>query len=180
MNSSGAGGGGGFGSELLDVLARLGEIDGEEDTTEAEAAGCRKVAAVGERWGLFRVWDEPGEGDPPVAIFTERAVALLASAVWVAQARAPLLRLDLISTAEGFRIWPACEMAEGATHRPIGWFSSFNQPAAVALDLAAALVRDPEALAALLEAAGVEAVEQVVRILRRRLRDRSADPSTAG
>ncbi len=177
-SSSGEGGGRGeLGADLVDVLTRLGEVDGEEDTTEAEAAGYRQVVAVGDRWGLFRTWDEPGKGDRPVAIFTERWAALLASAVWVAHARAPLLRLDPLSTAEGFRLWPACEMAEGATHRPIGWFRSFNQPAERALVLSAAMVRDPEALASLLEAAGVEAVEQSVRILRRRLRSHSAEGS---
>lgn len=178
-SGSGAGGSGDpLGAELVDALAQLGEVDGgEEDSTEAEAAGYRRVVAVGDRWGLFRTWDDPGDGDRPVAIFTERWAALLASAVWVPQARAPLMRLDPLATSAGFRIWPSCEMAEGVENRPLGWFQSFNQPAERALMLAAALVRDPEALASLLEAAGVEAVEQAVRILRRRLRDRTAETS---
>ena len=129
--------------DLVDALGKLGEIDGEEDATEAEAAGYRQVVAAGDRWGLFQTWDDPG-GDQPVAIFTECWAALLASAVW------PLMRLDALSTTEGFRIWSACEMAEGATHRPIGWFRTFNQPAERALVLAAAMARDPEALASLL------------------------------
>lgn len=162
-------------SDLLDLLEQLAEIDGEEDSTEAEAAGYRKVAKVGERWGLFRVWDEPRDGDQPVAIFTERWAALLASAVWVPQARAPLLRLDPIQTSAGFRIWPACEMAEGVENRPLGWLQTFNQPAERALVLAAAVIRDPEALASFWEAAGVEAVEQSIRILRRRLLARRSE-----
>ena len=65
----------------MDLLALLSTCDGDEDTTEAEAAGCRKVARVGGLWALFRVWDEPEEGDQPVAVFTERSAALLAAAV---------------------------------------------------------------------------------------------------
>ena len=60
-SSSGEGEGRGeIAADLVELLARLGEIDGEEDTTEAEAAGYRQVVAVGDRWGLFRPWDEPG------------------------------------------------------------------------------------------------------------------------
>jgi hypothetical protein len=80
-----------FSADLLTLLARS---DGDEDTMEAEAAGCRKVAKVGGWWGLFRVWDSPEEGDQPVAVFTERSAALLAAAVWEAHARSPLVRID--------------------------------------------------------------------------------------
>lgn len=47
----------------------------------------------------------------------------------------------------------------------------FDSHLGQALTLAAALVRDPEALATLLEAAGPEAVAQVERILRRRVEE---------
>ncbi len=52
---------------------------------------------------------------------------------------------------------------------PLGWLPNFDPQLGAALGLAAALVRDPEALATLLEAAGAEAVTQLDRILRRRL-----------
>lgn len=156
---------------LLTLLARS---DGEEDTTEAEAAGCRKVAKVGGWWGLFRAWDEPEEGDPPVAVFTERAAALLAAAVWEARARAPLVCMDPTGTPEGFLVWAASPTIDSKADEPLGWVPIFDPHLGQALALAAALVRDPEALATLLEAAGAEAVDQVDRILRRRLGDRLA------
>ncbi len=154
-----------FGADLLALLARS---DGDEDTTEAEAAGCRKVVAMGGWWGLYRAWDEPEEGDHPVAVFAERPVALLAAAVWEAQARSPLVRLDPTGTPEGFLLWGAARTSGSNTEEPLGWLPNFDPQLGAALGLAAALVRDPEALATLLEAAGAEAVTQVDRILRRR------------
>jgi hypothetical protein len=56
----------------------------------------------------------------------------------------------------------------------------FDAQLGQALALAAALVRDPEALATLLEVAGPEAVEQVNWILRRRVGDRLAAEIEAG
>lgn len=120
-------------------------------------------------WGLYRTWDEPAEGDRPVAIFTERSAALLAAAVWQAYARTPLVRLDPTPTPEGFfRLWPAAREAT----EPLGWLPVFDPNLSLALGLAAAQVRDPEALAMLLEAAGAEAIEQVNRIIRRRVGER--------
>ncbi len=159
-----------FGADLLKLLARS---DGDDDTTEAEAAGCRKVAKAGGWWGLFRTWDDPGEGDQPVAVFTERSAALLAAAVWEARARSPLVRMDPAGTPEGFPVW-AAPTSGSKTDEPLGWIPIFDPQLGQALALAAALVRDPEALATLLEAAGFEATEQVERILRRRWGERLA------
>lgn len=158
-----------------DLLRRLRESDDDEDTTEAEAAGCRKVLPVGDRWGLFRTWDEPEEGDSPVALFTERPAALLAAAVWEAYARAPLVELDPTVTPEGFPLRPASRPDLAVDAVPLGWLPAFDPHLVLSIDLASALVRDPEALAALLEAAGVEAVEQTIRIFRRRLQGRLSE-----
>ena len=166
-----------FSADLLTLLARS---DGEEDTTEAEAAGCRKVAKVGAWWGLFRTWEEPEEGDQPVAVFTERPAALLAAAVWESRARAPLVRMDPTGTPEGFLVWAASSRIDSKADEPLGWVPIFDVQLGQALALAAALVRDPEALATLLEAAGPEAVDQVDRILRRRLGDRLSAEIVAG
>ncbi len=63
---------------------------------------------------------------------------------------------------------------------PLGWLPIFDPQLGQALAMAAALVRDSEALATLLEAAGAEAVDQVDRIFRRRLGERLAAEIVAG
>jgi hypothetical protein len=69
--------------------------------------------------------------------------------------------------APGTLVFAASPTIDSKADEPLGWVPNFDPHLGQALALAAALVRDPEALATLLEAAGAEAVDQVDRILRR-------------
>ena len=115
----------------------------------------------------------------PYAVFRRRETALLAAAVLAATGREPLYRLATDPDGDGFPLLasPAARPVARARIVPrpalaaavdaAGHLRDFDEDLAVALHLAAALVRSPTALARLLEAAGHVALEQAGRILDR-------------
>jgi hypothetical protein len=134
--------------------------------------------------------DSGGAGDVPYAIFRRRETALLAAAVLPATGRDPLFRLDTEPDAHGFPLracgapcarldcrlegegdgaGPAPAAPTASQTTPAGHLRDFDEGLADALQVAAALVRSPVALARLLEAAGHVALEQAGRILDRQI-----------
>ncbi|HVT60617.1 MAG TPA: hypothetical protein VHR45_19745 [Thermoanaerobaculia bacterium] len=186
-----------FSEEFLRRLDLLAEPEGAH---EAVFAGPWEVRSVshqgGQRFAVVRRWDSPPLGDEAFAVFIHRETALLAAAVLPAVGREPFFRLR--SEPESGSSSPAglgeggarpnhsSELgdgseAEGGTVAPLrfallsggeeaGQVREFDEDFAAALHVAAALVRSPEGLANLLEAAGFLALEQAGRILCRRIR----------
>jgi hypothetical protein len=186
-----------FTGDFLARLDELVEPDGAREADLAGPWVIRPVPyRGGTGFALLREWegikdgDEGGDpaGDVPFAVFRRRETALLAAAVLPATGREPLFRLDTEPDARGFPLRasgapcprqdrrlegegdvagppPAAPPADPANL--VGHLRDFDEGLADALQVAAALVRSPVALARLLEAAGYVALEQAGRILDR-------------
>jgi hypothetical protein len=149
----------------VEFLKRLDEVGEPDGAHEADVAGPWVIQPVRYRgapgFAVLREWESLTAGDVPYAVFGRREMALLAAAVLPATGRELLFRLGTEPDADGFPL-----LAPLAA----GHLRDFDEALAGALHLAAALVRSPEALAWLLEAAGHVALEQAGRILDRRIR----------
>jgi hypothetical protein len=175
-----------------DFLTRLDQAGEPDSAREADVTGPWAVRPVAYRggtgFGLLREWESVEQGDVPYAVFRRREMALLAAAVLPASGREPLFRLRKQPDALGFELDAVdragthpTSAADGADAADLtaaaaapstatGHVREFDEDFAAALHVAAAIVRSPLALARLLEAAGFVAVEQVGRILHRRIR----------
>jgi hypothetical protein len=188
-----------FTAEFLNRLDEAAEPDGAHEADVAGPWAIRPVLYDGGTgFAVLREWESLDDGDVPYAIFRRRETALLAAAVLPATGREPLFRLATEPDAAGFPLhvarMPDAEPVESApaddaqTSRssrpshpsspskalwpvePAGHLRDFDEALAGALNLAAALVRSPMSLAALLQAAGYVALEQAGRVLHRRIR----------
>ena len=80
---------------------------GDIPATSFEAVnGCfwRVVPLDDERFGLFRLWEDPEQGDEPFAVLTDRCTALLAAAFLPLVAAARTLWLYPSDDGEGYRL----------------------------------------------------------------------------
>jgi len=180
-----------FELSFLHALTRRGEV---ATASEAEMTGPWKICRLpDDRYGLFRDWEEPGDGgnghasggaggsgqsgsearpDVPEAVFRHRAHALLAAAVLPATGREPLFKLDSRDRSGGF----AVEAVWGDRWATlVGRLRCFHPEVTDALHVAETVVRSPAALAYLLEAAGPTALELAGRLLSERLRERPSE-----
>jgi hypothetical protein len=148
-----------------EFLRRLDGTEEPESAPEADFAGPWMVRAVdtasGREFALLRGWESVERGDLPVAVFRRRETALLAAAVLPAVGREPLFRVASHGGPDGYPVTSA--------GLPAGRLREFDESFIAALHVAAALVRSPAALALLLEAAGFLALDQVGKILGRRV-----------
>lgn len=167
-----------FEPDFLRDLAQRGEVSTAPD---AEMQGPWKVSPMpGKRFGVFRDWEDPGEGgngaaegdvaqgDVPEAVFEHREHALLAAAVLPSTGREPLFDLDSEREPEGYAIDSVWGDRWVTT---VGRLRCFHPDVVEALHVVESVVRSPVALANLLEAAGPSALELAGRILRRRLEE---------
>ncbi len=144
-----------------DFLARIAEIDDPLTAAEAAHGGIWRVRPLdgGERYGLFRFWEDPDVGDEPFGVIEERSTAYLAAAF-----------LPLVAKARTLWAQPS-EGERGQTlyrdGRAIGRLRYQDPELVEALNLAEALARSPESIAALLEGAGHAALEPAGKILAR-------------
>jgi len=142
-------------------LAAIDQLDEPVTAAEAEAAGPWSLLAMpGGAWGVFRQGQSPERGDAPVASFARREAALLAAAVLPGTGREPLYRMASDPDARGYAL-------AGAAGELAGHLRLFDENLRDALHVAECLVRNPEALARLLEAAGGVALRETGRLLRR-------------
>lgn len=140
-------------------LAAIDQVDEPVTAAEAEAAGPWVLLAMpGGEWGVFRR-GQSAERDAPVASFRRRETALLAAAVLPGTGRDPRYRLALEPDARGYAL--TIPVGEEAGHTRL-----FDENLRDALHVAECLVRNPEALARLLEAAGGVALRETGRLLR--------------
>lgn len=145
-----------------EFLRRFGEEDEPASAGEADVAGPWGVlpfpiADGREAFGLWRLGERPEWGDAPAAQFRERGTALLAAAVRPFVGREPFYRLGSERWNGGF---PVLRHGEAA-----GWLDLFDEDWLFGVNVLERFVRSPEALAALLEAAGPVALERAGRIL---------------
>jgi hypothetical protein len=162
-------------------LHRIAERDEPPTAGEADMAGpWRVTAALGvlprasslasavleiapERFGVFRLGESPARGHRPAAVFGELWLAQLAAAVLPGTGRDAAFRMRRESGPGGF----AVETGNGG--EVIGHLELFDERLIEALHVAESLVRSPEALASLLEAAGPVALERAGAILDERV-----------
>src|SRR6476661_1479432 len=145
-------------------LHRIGERDEPPTAGEADAAGpWRALELPGRGFGLFRTGESPARGHRPAAVFRQRWLALLAAAVLPGTGRDAAFRLQKDSGPEGF----AVEAGHGG--EVVGHLELFDPNLTEALHVAEGLLRSPEALAVLLEAAGQVALERAGAILDERI-----------
>jgi len=151
-----------------DYLAQLRERDEVLTASEAEYAGpwrCAPAVAKPGAVAVLREWEDPEREDPEGVLWHEETARLLAIALPMTE-REPLFHLDDRETPDGFAL-TAVYGEQGA--QTAGWLRRYEPRLAEALHLLEGVVRSPRALADLLEAAGPIAVEQVGKILARRL-----------
>jgi hypothetical protein len=145
-------------------LHRIGERDEPPTAAEADTAGPWRVLELpGRGFGLFRIGESPARGHRPAAVFRQRWLGLLAAAVLPGTGRDAAFRLQKDSGPEGF----AVEAGNGG--EVVGHLELFDPNLIEALHVADGLLRSPDALAILLEAAGQVALERAGAILDERI-----------
>jgi hypothetical protein len=145
-------------------LGRFGELDEPPTGPEADVAGPWLVEPIpGVGFGLFRAGESLARGFRPAAVFPDRWLALLAAAVLPGTGRDALLHLNKQPDADGYGV----ALDDGEV---VGHFELFDESLLDAVNVVAALVRSPQSLAYLLEAAGPLALERCGAILDRWVR----------
>ncbi len=145
-------------------LHRIAQRDEPPTAGEADMAGPWRVLEIApERFGVFRLGESPARGHRPAAVFAELWLAQLAAAVLPGTGRDAAFRMRKDSGPEGF----AVETGNGG--EVLGHLELFDERLIEALHVAESLVRSPQALAGLLEAAGPVALERAGAILDERV-----------
>jgi hypothetical protein len=136
---------------------------------EAELAGPWKLEPMAGKPGavaVLREWEDLAAGDRPVATGWHEETARLLTLLLPALDREPLFHLVEGATSEGF---PVLAVYGEQGSQVAGWFDRYEPRWVEGLHLLEAIVRSPQALAVLLEAAGPGAEEQVGKIRARRM-----------
>jgi hypothetical protein len=137
-----------FNAFCREFLLRLDERDEPPTAAEADANGPWKIEPCPHGgFALLRQGESLRRGDRPAGTFERRETALLAAAILPSTGRDPLYRLLGEETPGGF----ALERARGEV---AGHLEFYDPDAATALHVAESLLRSPDSLARLLEAAG--------------------------
>ncbi len=145
-----------------EFLKRVGERDEPLTAGEADMAGPWQLEEIpGSGWGLFRLGEEPARRFRPFAVFRRRSVALLAAAILPGTGRDAAFRLQVDPELAGYAVVGSGEL--------VGHLALFDDRLIEALHVAEMLVRSPESLARLLEAAGAIALERAGAILDRQV-----------
>jgi hypothetical protein len=154
-----------------EFLLRMDERDEPPSAAEADAAGPWRVEPSPQGgYALLRAGESLAAGDRPAGTFERRETALLAAAILPATGREPFYRLQPEATPHGFAL--ARSRGEIAGH-----LEYYDPDTAAALHVAETLLRSPESLAHLLEAAGRVALERSGRIASARLAPRESGPA---
>jgi hypothetical protein len=142
-------------------LERLGERDEPPTAGEADVAGPWRVEEIPGGFGVFRVSESAGRGFPPYAVFTARPLALLAAALLPGTGREAAFHLQKEAGPAGYTV-----TERGGDE--VGHLQLFDEKLIDTLNVLDALLRMPEALAGVLEAAGAVALERAGVILEER------------
>jgi hypothetical protein len=145
-------------------LSLFDDRDEPPTAHEAEVAGLPTILEIaGRGLCLYLPGERPDLGHLPIACFLERWLALLAAAVLPLTGRDPSYRLRLEADVQGFALISGVD-GEG-NPEVAGRFRLFDEGLASALCLADALLRSPQSLALLLEAAGKVALSRTGALL---------------
>ena len=143
-------------------LQHLGERDEPPTAGEADVAGPWRVEEIPEGgFGVFRVGETVRWDFIPYAIFTTRPLALLAAALLPDTGREAVFHLQKEAGPSGYAV---TERGRDA----VGHLQLFDEKLVDAVNVLDALLRAPEALAAVLEAAGAVTLERAGAILEER------------
>ncbi len=143
-------------------LERLGERDEPPTAGEADVAGPWRAEEVsGGGFGVFRAAESAARDFRPYAVFKARPLALLAAALLPGTGREAPFHLQKEAGPTGYAI---TERGGGE----VGHLQLFDEKLVDALNVLDALLRTPEALAGVLEAAGSVALERAGAILEER------------
>lgn len=158
-----------------EFLQRIGERDEPLTAAEADVAGpwvVEKMPGIG--WGLYRVGEGAARQFRPHGVFRDHAVALLFAAVLPGTGRDKAFRLRKDAEGAGYAV------ESGPDGQVIGYLALFDETLVEAAHTVECLVRQPESLANLLEAAGGLALERSGAILDARVAGDGGDTSPAG
>ena len=140
-------------------LARIGERDEPPTGPEADVAGPYLIEEIpGAGWGVFHAGEGRKRGFRPVAVFGERSHALLAAAALPGTGRDAAFRLGTEPERAGYPVQDIAGRIAGHLHL-------FDESLTSALHVLESILRSPEALANLLEAAGSLALERAGTLL---------------
>jgi len=144
----------------FEFLRRIAERDEPLTAAEADVAGPWSVETMpGVGWGVFRAGEGAARQFRPHAVFRDRAVAHLFAAVLPGTGREKAFRLCQGAEGAGYAV------EAGAGGGVVGYLALFDEPLVAAAHVVECLVRQPESLANLLEAAGGLALERAGAIL---------------
>ena len=153
-------------------LGRLAERDEPPTAGDADVAGPWRIESIpGHGFGLFRMGESLSRGFAPVAVFPSRWLALLMAGILPGTGRDPLLLLSKQPDAHG--VYPVAlagggddgDGGDGGRRPPVGFFQLFDEKALDALNAVIHLIREPQSLAYVLEAAGSVTLERCGAIL---------------
>jgi hypothetical protein len=150
-----------FNAFRTDYLDAVREEDEPSTSREAETSGPFSLVEHDGGLALYRAWESPEAGDPPLAFFHHRETALIFQALWPALGRGSYYHLRTDATPEGFGLEEDGKL--------VGLLRSFDPEAILAGHFLTFLARTPQSLALLLEAAGPTAQKHLGRILGRRV-----------
>ena len=168
-------------------LGRLAERDEPPTAGEADVAGPWRIEPIpGHGFGLFRAGESLRRGFAPAAVFPSRWLALVCAATLPGTGQDPLLLLSKEADADG--AYPVTLAGSGSGDGggssgdggPVGFFPLFEERALDAMNVLAHLLRSPESLAFVLEAAGSVTLERCGAILDERVAADRAGKEEAG
>lgn len=147
-------------------LQRFRQLDEPPSAAEADLDGPWEVRRSdepgrGARYAVWRTCDLAERGDSPAGEFHEEATALLACALRPLIAQDPHYLLGSVRQRDGFTVYRAGE--------PCGSIQLFEESWIFGLNLLERIVRSPDALSKVLEAAGPLALERAGRLLHDRV-----------
>ena len=156
-----------------EFLQSINARDEPLTAAEADVAGPWMVEPIpGAGWGLFRLGEGHARQFALYGVFRDRAVALLFAAVLPGTGRDAAFRLRKEADAAGYAI-------ESGAGEVAGHLALFDESLVAAAHAVECLVRRPECLANLLEAAGGLALERAGVILAARLGETGPEPPPA-
>jgi hypothetical protein len=149
-------------------LERVGELDEPPTGPEAEVAGPTFIEEIpGAGHGVYRSGEGHARGFRPIAVFRERSHALLAAAALPGTGRDAAFRLGTEPELAGYPV-------RDITGKTAGHLHLFDERLNDALHVLDSVLRSPEALANVLEAAGSLALERAGVILDHRFPEPTA------
>jgi hypothetical protein len=137
-------------------LERLGERDEPPTAGEADLAGSWRGEEIPGAFRVFRAGETAARGFPPYAVFAAPPLTLLAAALLPGTGMEVSFRLQKEAGPSGYAV-----TERGGEE--VGRLQLFDEKLVDAMNVLDALLRTPETLAGVLEAAGAVALERAAR-----------------